>query len=144
MIMLKMTLLPTWMRLPDDYISDLELPRSSTDNVANGRVGEDKNVGACTYVGSKGSSLVDFCIVNVELLSEFSTFFVHDPNILSDHCLIEFSLASRFSYCQIEKPSEEHCEYQYFRWNDGHKAEYQNYLVSEAFKEKLARLSYMV
>ena len=105
--------------LPDDYISDLELPRSSTDNivnsnghmlleflkqtglrVANGRVGEDKNVGACTYVGSKGSSLVDFCIVNVELLSEFSTFYVHDPNILSDHCLIEFSLASRFSYCQ--------------------------------------------
>ena len=93
----------------------LEFITQTGHHVANGRVGEDKNVGACTCVGSKGSSLVDFCIVTVELLSEFSTFYVHDPNILSDHCLVEFSLASRFSYCQTDKPSEAHCEYQYFR-----------------------------
>ena len=82
----------------------LEFLKQTGLRVANGRVGEDKNVGACTYVGSKGSSLVNFCIVNVELLSEFSTFYVHDPNILSDYCLIEFSLASRFSYCQTDNP----------------------------------------
>ena len=121
----------------------LEFLKQTGFRVANGRVGEDKNVGACIYVGSKHSSLVVFCIVHVELLSDFS-FYVRDPNILSDHCLLEFSLASRFSYCQTDKPSEEHCEYQYYRWNDEHKAKYQNYLVSEIFKEKLARLSYMV
>ena len=37
-----------------------------------------------------------------------------------------------------------YCEFQYFSRNDEHKVEYQNYLVSEAFKEKLAGLSYVV
>ena len=54
--------------------------------IANERVCEDKNVGAFTYVGPRGSSLVDYCIVNPEILSEFLSFYIHDPNILSDHC----------------------------------------------------------
>ena len=95
--------------LPDDYVSDQEIPRKSQDNIvnsngqllldilkqsglriANGRVCEDKQIGAYTFVGSRGSSLVDYCIVNTELLSDFSSFYVHDPNMLSDHCLICF------------------------------------------------------
>ena len=29
---------------------------------------------------------MDYCIVNFELFSEFVSFYVHDPNIFSDHC----------------------------------------------------------
>ena len=29
---------------------------------------------------------MDYCIVNPELLSDFTSFYVHDPNIISDHC----------------------------------------------------------
>ena len=45
---------------------------------------------------SRGSSLVDYCIVNIELLSDFSSFYVHDPNMLSDLCLSEFAFSSSF------------------------------------------------
>ena len=61
--------------LPDDYIVDNSVPRSSKDSksnsngnllidfcrqtglrIANGRVGSDANTGECTYVGSSGTS----------------------------------------------------------------------------------------
>ena len=64
--------------LPDDYVSDREIPSKSQDNIvnsngqltlkflkqsglriANGRVCEAKQIGAYTFVGSRGSSLVD-------------------------------------------------------------------------------------
>ena len=82
--------------LPDDYNSDEVIPRRTQDKavnsnghllldflkqtglrVANGRVCEDKHIGSFTYVGSRGSSLVDYC--NPVLLNAFSSFYVHDP-----------------------------------------------------------------
>ena len=97
--------------LPDDYIVDNSVPRSSKDSksnsngnllidfcrqtglrIANGRVGSDANTGECTYVGSSGTSLVDYVLVSEDLLKCFVTFDVFDPNPISDHCLIEFSL----------------------------------------------------
>ena len=60
--------------------------------VANGRVGEDATEGKCTYVGSNGSSLIDYVIVSEDLLEIFSEFYVSDSNNLSDHCVVNFSL----------------------------------------------------
>ena len=73
--------------LPDDSNSDEVIPRRSQDisvnsnghllldflkqtglRVANGRVCEDKHIDSFIYVGSRGSSLVDYCIVNPVLL----------------------------------------------------------------------------
>ena len=97
--------------LPDDYSIDKELPRSSKDTklnangsllidfcrqtglrIANGRVGSDKGVGECTYVGTSGSSLIDYVLVSEDLMQSFNEFIVHNPNPISDHCVIEFSL----------------------------------------------------
>ena len=102
--------------LPDDYIVDNSVPRSSKDSksnsngnllidfcrqtglrIANGRVGSDAYTGECTYVGSSGTSLVDYVLVSEDLLKCFVTFDVFDPNPISDHCLIEFSLKLRRS-----------------------------------------------
>jgi len=58
----------------------------------NGRVGEDKGIGRYTYVGSSGSSLVDYVITTQNLFSFVDTFVVKEPTILSDHCLIDFSI----------------------------------------------------
>ncbi|MES9880123.1 MAG: reverse transcriptase family protein, partial [Sedimenticola sp.] len=96
--------------LPDDYTCDTELPRMSQDSVinsngrllidlcrasglriVNGRVCND--TGKCTYVGSRGSSMVDFVLVTVPLLQLFSSFNVDDPNILSDHCTVNFTMS---------------------------------------------------
>ena len=65
--------------LPDDYVPDQNMPRKSQDSVinangyimleflkqsglrvANGRVCEDKHIGAMTFLGSRGSSLSCF------------------------------------------------------------------------------------
>ena len=102
--------------LPDDYISDTERKRVSEDKVvnenghdlidfckhtglriANGRIGEDAEVGKCTYVGSTGSSLIDYVLVSENLFDAFSSFTVSDPNILSDHCIINFA----FYICNV-------------------------------------------
>ena len=68
--------------LPDEYIPDVKLPRFSQDNghvnnngllllefykqtwlsIMNGRVGNDCGVGRYTFVGSRGSSLVDYVL----------------------------------------------------------------------------------
>ena len=73
--------------LPEDYTGDTALPRVSSDRsvndndtlwvdfciltglrVANGRGGKDANQGKCTYVGSNGSSLIDYVIVSFRSL----------------------------------------------------------------------------
>ena len=95
--------------LPDDYVCDINLPRSTQDSgfnangnllldfckrsgfrIVNGRVGEDAGDGKCTYVGSRGSSLIDYVIADQDLFKYLSNFCVNDPDILSDHCVLNF------------------------------------------------------
>ena len=44
---------------------------------------------------SGGSSLIDYVLVSQNLLKQFVTFYVDDPNILADHCAVNFSLHFR-------------------------------------------------
>ena len=121
--------------LPNDYVCDQEIPRKSQDTIvnsngyllldflkqsglriANGRVCEDKNFGAFTYVDARGSSLVDYCIVNPEILSEYLSFYIHDPNILSDSCLVEFSLSSNYTFETEDNSGDDSSGFAYFKW----------------------------
>lgn len=70
----------------------IDFCRQTGLRVANGRVGEDKTCGRRTYMGNRGSSLINYVIVSEELLKAFSSFCVCDPNILSDHCVLNFAL----------------------------------------------------
>ena len=58
----------------------------------NGRVGADKGLGKYTFVGSKGSSVVDYVLSSQDLFKSIAHFEVNDPNIISVHCLITFSI----------------------------------------------------
>ena len=97
--------------LPDEYTPDQFMNRYSQDighvnnnglllldlcqqtgvRILNGRVGDDRGVGKFTFVGNRGCSVVDYVLASQNLFEFVSTFQVHDPNILSDHCLLSFS-----------------------------------------------------
>jgi len=98
--------------LPEDYCADVNLTRQSLGNgrlnsygtqlldickqsglrILNGRVGDDQNIGKYTYVASTGSSVVDYVISTPNMFNYISHFVVHEPNILSDHCIVDFDL----------------------------------------------------
>lgn len=148
--------------LPDDYVIDTELHRNTQDNgvnsnglilidflkqsglrIANGRVCGDP--GACTFVGNRGCSLVDYCIVNPDIFNFFTSFDVHEPNILSDHCLVEFSLKSKtfinndanLNFCDEEIVEDMY----YFKWDNDKKEDYKLNLQSQQFTDSLLQLT---
>ena len=114
--------------LPDEYIPDVKLPRFPQDKryvnnngllllefckqtglrIMNGRVGNDCGVGRYTFVGSKGSSLVDYVLASQDFFKFIDQFEVHEPNILSDHCLISFSFV--FNEEQTSEPDDNEYE----------------------------------
>ena len=52
--------------------------------IVNGRVGNDKGIGKCTYVGSASKSVVDYMIGSQCLFPVINTFEVSYPIILHD------------------------------------------------------------
>ena len=69
------------------------------------------------FLKQTGLRVAVYCIVNLVLLNEFSSFYVHGPNILSDHCLIEFSLFSMYRRPAHIDTSNEQEGLKYFKWN---------------------------
>lgn len=108
--------------LPEDYISDSHITRCSQDKgrvnnnglilldlckqtgmrIVNGRFDKDL-MGRYTHVGARGSSVVDYVLTTQAMLNNIQSFSVGEPNIMSDHCIVNFSL----SFC---KPNEIHSE----------------------------------
>ena len=96
--------------LPDDYVSDTQMPRYSQDEghinsnghllldfciqtclrIMNGRVGNDEGVGKYTFVGSRGSNFVDYVLASQNLFPFVKEFDIQDANMLSDHYVINF------------------------------------------------------
>ena len=70
-----------------------------------------------------------------------NTFDVDEPNILSDHCVVIFSLWShRVNQTINIEDNPETCKYRYV-WNNEHIIAYQNALVSENVKIELQSLT---
>lgn len=147
--------------LPDDYVSDTQLPRYSQDEghlnsnghllldfckqtglrIMNGRVGNDEGVGKYTFVGNRGCSVVDYVLASQNLFPLVKTFEVQDPNILSDHCIINvsFELANENeNNCNSE--DYESVSFQY-KWNPERKAEFLHLLQHDEFTDQLTTLN---
>ena len=146
--------------LPDDYVSDTQMPRYSQDEghinsnghllldfciqtglrIMNGRVGNDEGVGKYTFVGSRGSSLVDYVLASQDLFPFVKEFDVQDPNILSDHCVINFSFK-----LDTENEDNRFCDYETvnfkYRWKAERKAEFLNLLQQDTFSDQLTILN---
>ncbi|MCG7877024.1 MAG: reverse transcriptase family protein, partial [Candidatus Thiodiazotropha endolucinida] len=145
--------------LPTDYEVDKNIPRVSQDKIintngrklldfcksnslriCNGRLGADSGVGKYTYVGSTGNSVVDYVIVNPYLFDLFSTFEVCEPNILSDHCVIEFSLKGKYLNERDSENKEDSCfdrVHKKYQWKEEFADQYNDNLNSEEESFKL-------
>lgn len=153
--------------LPDDYVRDNELPRITQDKgfnsngrsllefcrstglrVVNGRVADDACVGKCTYVGARGSSLIDYVIADPDLFKYFTKFYVDDPNIFSDHCVVNFSLHFNMSTVEevnaLDTDEEEilsfPCSGKYI-WENNMSDIYLENLQSETVRQQLNRVN---
>ena len=147
--------------LPDDYISDTQMPRFSEDEghinnnglllldlckqtglrIMNGRVGNDQGLGKYTFVGSRGRSLVDYVLSSQDMFNFIKNFEVQEPNILSDHCLVKFC----FEFPCDRTISQESDEYDTvdskYKWNSECKAEYLQCLQQNTVSDKLVSLN---
>ena len=130
--------------LPDAYVSDIQIRRFSEDaghrnnnglllldfckqtglRIMNGRVGNDGGIGRYTFVGSKGSSVVDYVLASQSLFDFVNDFEVQDPNTLSDHCYIDFSFEydKNVEFEDTEQISSKNV------WNNASKEEFINRL----------------
>lgn len=147
--------------LPDEYISDNFLSRYSQDKghvnnnglllldfckqtgvrIMNGRVGKDNGIGKYTFIGSRGSSVIDYVLASEDLFRFVKDFEVQDPNILSDHCIINFS----FEFNRQPSLFSENEEYEKvsgkYVWDNDFKDEYKIRLQGNLTGEKLASLN---
>jgi len=149
--------------VPDDYVTDVFCQRHSQDKghvngngtafldlckqtelrILNGRVGQDAGVGKYTFVGHRGSSLVDYVIVSESLYPFMQSFNVHDPNPLSDHNIIEFSFENDSSAYINNAHDDINDEYDAtpinckYVWNDDLKCEYIDAINCSSFIETL-------
>ena len=73
---------------------------------------------------------------NYQILLLFN---VHDPNIISDHCLIEFSLVSTVVR-QVLDGNAEDASFSNYKWKSSFKDEYINNISTEYFQEQLKTL----
>ena len=105
----------------------LDVCKLNTLRIANGRLGSDRWIGKYTYVGSTGRSVFNYVIATPNLLNTISTFHLGEPNILSDHCLINFSMIYRNSINEpvdvVENVPFENVKKKY-AWNEGRAWEY--------------------
>ena len=146
--------------LPADYCIDTYLQRCSRDKgrvdthglmlldlckqtglrILNGRFDKDK-LGNFTHIGSRGSSVVDYVITTQNLMNNVSYFQVHDPNILSDHCVIDFSFEFKvntqfvhYDECNLNSREIVHEKY---KWNNDLKHAFISNLSSDVTVDKL-------
>ena len=72
----------------------LDICKSTDLRIANGRIGDDANVGDYTFLSSKGSSLIDYVLMSESLFPYVSSFIIHD--YMTVHRMYQCKLASRY------------------------------------------------
>ena len=85
----------------------IDFCKESGLRILNGRVGLDGSVGKYTFVGTLGNSVVDYVLASHSLFKLCHSFEVKQPNILSDHCAVEFSIITNNILHNINDDSNE-------------------------------------
>ncbi|MCG7875034.1 MAG: reverse transcriptase domain-containing protein [Candidatus Thiodiazotropha endolucinida] len=119
----------------------LELCRQTGMRILNGRMGNDANVGNYTYVGSNGSSTIDYVLSSQDVFEFIQSFDVHGPNILTDHCCV--SLVLQFPSNTFSEDTKDNFEYVKgkYMWNEVLLDDYKNTLNSDVVQSQLRCLN---
>ena len=99
------------------------------------------DIGKCTYVGGAVRSLVDYVFASPHIFSLVDTFSVGDPNILSDHCIVNFSLCLHGNNASSDSDPgiTSSLPYKYV-WNNDFVEAFQNALDSETVCSEFRKL----
>lgn len=94
-------------------------------------MGLDKYIGKNTCVLQQGSSVIDMVLCRPDMFHCVNSFVVQDPNILSDHCVVNFELYSNVVLLQndIFKESGNDIPYVY-KWDGDKKMYLWMYLIT--------------
>ena len=125
--------------LPDDYVVDMPIPRLSEDQtcnecgqdllqfckntgmrIINDRLGDDADVGRLTCVKGNGRSVVDYVLCKSDMFFLVNSFDVDESNILSDHCVVSFSLDTSANIREVVRDDGLDLQYIY-RWDNNKK-----------------------
>ena len=119
----------------------LDFCKQTGFRIMNGRVGNDYGIGRYTFVGHRGSSVVDYVLSRPEFFNFVKQFEVQGPNILSDHCLIEFSF--EFGLCQQQNDQTENYDSVTgkYIWKNELKGEFLERLEQPSTTQKLTSLN---
>ena len=146
--------------LPDDYVEDTFLSRSSQDKVINeygnyllnfckasglrimnGRIGSDSGIGKFTCVTENCCSVVNYVLCRPDLMKYLNSFSVEEPNICSDHCEIKFSFGrSKCNDKEAYDDAFQHTEYTY-KWDMDGKEGFIQTLRSDVIQDRLNRIT---
>ena len=75
----------------------LDFCKQTNLRILNGRFGSDSGIGKFTCHRHRGESIVDYILTSTDILPLVYRFSVGDPNILTDHSIINFSLLEKRS-----------------------------------------------
>ena len=85
----------------------LNFCKSTGLRILNGRTDLDKNIGKFTCVNSQGSSSIDFVTCRSDCFKYIKQFYVNEPNIVSDHCVVNFVLQAYVDIDSISLNSDD-------------------------------------
>ena len=125
----------------------LDLCKSTGLRLLNGRTDCDK-MGKLTCINPQGSSVSDLVLCKTDMFEYINDFKVQDANILSDHCLVSFTIKagkvfkSDFNkrHCNRKMNCNEKLS-QVYKWDDGKKDQFLTSLNSEEICHKMKKLS---
>ena len=94
------------------------------------------------YNGQSARSLLDYVICNTSVMKHFSKFYVGLPNILSDHCTVNFSFEGINNVNNLSAEESTYADKVSFKykWNKSKLNIYKESLQSETFVESINRL----
>ena len=75
----------------------LDICKCSDLRVVNGRVGEDRGIGAFTFLASTGKSAIDYALAQHSLFPSISNFIVHDMFSCSSHVPIQLNIKATYT-----------------------------------------------
>lgn len=83
-------------KAPDEYGHKLlDLCKTCSLRIVNGRVCSDKGIGCYTSVNKRGKSVIDYVLCKSEMFKQICEFKVHDVSEWSDHCKLSFSVKAK-------------------------------------------------
>lgn len=111
----------------------------------NGRCSRDNDIGKFACINTQGRSVIDFVLCKTKKINNVCNIEISDPNILSDHCSVYFSLKSRHIQNDNENIDNEGIKILYmYRWDASNKDMYINSLSSNEVLNQFENLCHNI